>query len=791
MLRLVRWLLHILELAIALPLRAVRFLLTTVAFNPRLGRLRLIVGPLVLYLLFALTLTYVYAPIRGFAGQFWMAKALAYADERSLATAIYDSRNRFVGIFDPLLDSEADFNYTGRAIALPNYIAYPDHKSLHVAAVPEDYWSCLSYHEDRHLGGLANPFGIDLYGVLKIPVSTVTRSLRSGDISLGVGGSTLSMQLARIFFKSPPSPDESASEKLSRKFKEWWLAPVIQWQLTRGGDITPMKRWTADHFPLAQRTGGQELYGVAQTSLIVFGKPASELSTAEQYVLAAAVNRPIILLGGSEALEQLREQNWHKLTRGRAEVCANALIEDAGKRAAVIAELERLSQRPPDPHPLPWGEDLLAELSPALRDRAEANPVYRSNVLLPSVKYGVREELKSRFGFGWRSHVSAVHLSLDAAENFQFRDKEKAALAKLDARYRGRINPAYSLDFDTGAGAGKRHPDVIIAAADEQGRLVRYFESNYNAAYFGSAAARDKKTGRYDPEREARAIASVGKMIAGIAIANEGKDTAESQWLDTRAPETGLEACGHGDLRRLRTAEVCFACSLNTPLLWRTAQVPKSQLLDLTNELDITLTEPVTSAANLAKSIVVGHVAASPQVVHRMAGVVLAGLTGEGDKPLGLPVLTEKLDLLDDQAEVPPPLAPVVPNEIAKPASHAALRSFLTAPICYPHGTMRRLSDWCAEKRQDVALHFAKTGTRGTGALDPAADDTVDLWVAGGIQFETGAAYSYVVVVGTGSPSEPWARDLYAGQIAEPLLRVLLEDLEKRPPAPDAVTQAE
>ena len=34
-----------------------------------------------------------------------------------------------------------------------------------------------------------------------------------------------------------------------------------------------------------------------------------------------------------------------------------------------------------------------------------------------------------------------------------------------------------------------------------------------------------------------------------------------------------------------------------------------------------------------------------------------------------------------------------------------------------------------------------------------------------------------VVLVGTGSPSEPWATSLHAAQVAAPLLNVLLEDL--------------
>jgi penicillin-binding protein 1A len=200
MLRLVNWLARLCEFLLTCPYWAARFLFGTFIFNPRLGRLRLIVAPAMLYVLFALLLTYVYAPIRGAVGQIWMARVLSYADERSLGTAIYDVKGRFVGIFDPILDSEEDFNYTGRPIELPDYIAYPDHKSLHVGEVPEDYWQCLAYQEDRHLGGLINPFGIDLYGVLKIPVSAHLRARRAK-----LRGGRLDLQLARIFFKRDPS----------------------------------------------------------------------------------------------------------------------------------------------------------------------------------------------------------------------------------------------------------------------------------------------------------------------------------------------------------------------------------------------------------------------------------------------------------------------------------------------------------------------------------------------------------------------------------------------------------
>ncbi len=760
------------ETLAAIPVHAVRLLFSTLLFNPRLGRLRFLTAPIVLYGLFALLLVYVYAPLRGFTGQLWMGEVLRYADERSLGTAIYDARDRFVGIFDPVLDSERDFNHWGRPIELPDYIAYPDHKSLHVGAVPQAYWRCLALQEDRHLGGLVNPFGIDLFGVLRIPWSTLKRTVQARRPRLGVGGSTLSMQLARIFFKTPPSPQESALEKLSRKAKEWWLAPVIQWELTKGGDIEPLERWSANHFPHAQRTGGQALYGVEQTSLIVFGKPAQALSAAEQFVLAAAVNQPIILLEGSDELNELRDRAWRRIVGERARYCATHLLAAGPALAGAIDELDRLAQTVPAPKTAPGIAETLASLGPAAANPAGANPIRRSNTLMPSAKYGVRDELKNAHGYAWRAHAGSVRLTLDVAKNLRFRQRVSAALARMQARDRDRIDPRYSLDVESArSGEGEtapRVPDVVIAAADREGRLVRYYEANYTAAYFGSARARDPATGRYRHERESRFIASLAKIAAAAAIANDGGHEPSSGYLDTAAPKTGLEACKRGHERRLRKAEVAFACSLNHPLEWRLRRIGGPRLDETIADFGLTLADRATPPET---ALTVGHLAASPRTVHRMAGTVLAALTGETAAPPA-PSLLRSPPEGDARAAPRRPL-----GELIRPAGRPLLARLLSAPLCHKHGTLHRLTDWCAGKRDDVTLHFAKTGTRGTGTIRPQAYDTVDLWVAGGLQFANGPAYSYVVLVGTGTPSRPWARDLYAGSATEPLMRVLLGEL--------------
>ncbi|HEY8193562.1 MAG TPA: transglycosylase domain-containing protein, partial [Hyphomicrobium sp.] len=335
MLHVLRHLTTLGEFCLWMPRRVVRWLMTAIAFNPKLGPLRHVATATVLYLVFAVLLVYVAAPIRGYVGQLSMHDRLGYDAERWLATAIYDPKGNFVGTFDARLDSLRDVNYTGSAIALGDYVASPDHKSIPVREVPEQYWRCLSYQEDRYLGGLLNPFGIDLVGVLKIPLTTITRSIAARRPSLGVGGSTLPMQFARVIYKTPPSPNEGGFEKLRRKLGEWWLAPVIYRELTRGGDDMLLKQWAANHIWLAQRTGGQPLHGVEVTSQVVFGKEAKDLTTAEQFVLASAVNKPIILLEGSDRLNAVRLDRWRYITEVRARTCAEKLITDEAEQKKV------------------------------------------------------------------------------------------------------------------------------------------------------------------------------------------------------------------------------------------------------------------------------------------------------------------------------------------------------------------------------------------------------------------------------------------------------------------------
>jgi penicillin-binding protein 1A len=790
MLAALRLLLRALELVLALPLRLLRLALLVATARPNLGPFRHVVSAAVLYLLFALLLVYAVAPLRGIVGQHFLADKLRYDAERWLATAVYDAGGGFVGTFDPRLDSQRDVNYTDAAIKIGSYIANPDHKSIPVREVPEHYWRCLVHHEDRHIGGLLNPYGIDLVGVLKIPLTTIQRSIALRKPSLGLGGSTLPMQFVRVIYNTPPGPHEGAGTKLRRKFKEWWLAPVIYRELTRDGDETPLKQWAANHIWLAQRTGGTPLHGVEVTARVVFGKEAKDLTVAEQFVLASAVNKPIILLPGNERLNEVRLDRWRYIAEVRARICAEQLIADEAEQARVIFELVNLASGPPDPHVKPKLQKGLEAHAPALAQRALANPSIRANALMPAARYGVREEMKQAYGFGWREHVRGVTTTLDVVENLSFHERIKARLALIDQQHRAKIGAGFTLDpAKAQPGAGDvRMPDVIVVAANARGEIVRYFEAGETASYFGSPVARSSASGQYDAARDGRMIASTGKVLAAIGIANAGRDRTDTLYLDRSAPAGGgLETCakGGGEAGRGRRAVVAFACSLNAPLEWRAAQLGQARMGRLIDRFGFNL--PVASAAGEgtppSTAAVRGLIGGSPRKVHQMAAVVLASLTEQGHRPVRPPTLVKAYDYTSrEAAAAASDRTPesIVPNRLIADAGRPLLKALLQAPLCYSHGgaahgTLKSLGAWCAEKRNDLRLHFAKTGT--SVGIDINA--TVDTWIAGGLQFSNGAAYSYVVLVGTGNPSQSWARSLHSAQVGVPLLEVLLGDLKE------------
>ena len=198
----------------------------------------------------------------------------------------------------------------------------------------------------------------------------------------------------------------------------------------------------------------------------------------------------------------------------------------------------------------------------------------------------------------------------------------------------------------------RRMPHVIVAAANHKGEIVRYYESHETTPYYGSPHARDGETGVYRAGREARMIASVGKTLVAIGIANEHRDTIDSLYLDSDAPAAGLETCARGGGHRFgRRALVTFACSLNTPLLNRAAQLGQLRVKALIDGFGFNMppvdangegTPPSTAA-------VLGQIAGSPRRVHHMAGVVLAAMLEQHGKPVRPPSLVKLYDFTAKQ----------------------------------------------------------------------------------------------------------------------------------------------
>jgi hypothetical protein len=194
----------------------------------------------------------------------------------------------------------------------------------------------------------------------------------------------------------------------------------------------------------------------------------------------------------------------------------------------------------------------------------------------------------------------------------------------------------------------------------------------------------------------------------------------------------------------------------------------------------------------MTTAAVCGYLGGSPRTVHRLAGLLLAALSGQQSHPVSLPSLLDDVRLtpgaavLTSSAAQDAKPAPLSPSTLPiRPAGLAYLRNVLSGPLCERAGHSRRFigtlarlgspglnaQGWCAERRRDVRLHFGKTGSY------EASGGTIDLWTVGGIQFATGEAYSYVVLMGTGSGAKPWASGFGAGYVTAPLVNALLEDL--------------
>ncbi|MGH8165675.1 MAG: penicillin-binding protein 1A, partial [Woeseiaceae bacterium] len=114
--------------------------------------------------------------------------------------------------------------------------------------------------------------GVDYRGILRAAVSF----LRSGDVSQGGGGSTITQQLARDYFLT-------RDVLLTRKLREAFLAYKIEQEFTKEEIMSLF---------VNKMFFGQRAYGVAAAAQVYYGKGLQNLTIAEAATIAGVLPSP-------------------------------------------------------------------------------------------------------------------------------------------------------------------------------------------------------------------------------------------------------------------------------------------------------------------------------------------------------------------------------------------------------------------------------------------------------------------------------------------------------------------
>ena len=689
----------------------------------------------------------------------WIWPEYRYRHQRFSGTAVYDQAGRFMGLIPGQLDPLADYSL--------GKILPPDHKALAPKTIPDGWWNVLRALEDRHLGTWRSWGGID---VLALPRALLW------DIPTGnaCGASSLTMQLVRSLRHDNPDSNDPLLEKLHRKWVEVRDAPVLMHAL--GGDgMAALKQWLAMHVPLAigSRSSpmGESLYGIEVTARIVFGRPAHDLDLGQQAILAAAFWRPIVLVAENDAKgTELRDRRWAQLKERAARGLRLAYGEDDSRTREGLAHLAELS--PPQPSVL----DALMPLLPA--DPLEhfqvlANPARRSLTFALGEMRQAIAELQDTYGWNWRERVQAVELTVDATANALFKRRIERALMQLQ-RFPG-------LDLNLVATGNRPTAQVIVALAGPNRELRRFYANTEDTVYAGVQSLRDAG-GRYRPERETRAIASLGKVPVAVLLGSLGDLWGRWHYCNQRQGsihnadgDTGVTSCRQPGA--LYKAEEVFGASKNLPLVERLGHVPEARLQALANAFGLTVL-PGTGLLRIALPL--GTVTAAPRTVQRMMHGVLLGATGQ---PLTAqaPRMLGKVWVLgtDGRTTVESPISSLAPSNpvqhyLTDDHARRYVRETLSAPLKARFGgTLSDLEDWVAGKKSGVAIHLAKTGTTTVGGA------IRDKWAVGGLLWRE-RAYSYLVLVGTGDPRQPLGHNVSSNAVLAPLIRIVLEETLRR-----------
>ena len=591
---------------------------------------------------------------------------------------------------------------------------------------------------------------------------------------------------------------EKVRDTVFRKWNElFWALVLKDWLYDVGGE-QELARWSANHIGILQGGYDYGVVGVGAASRVLFGKPASDLTIAEQYLLAAAVLLPFRFIQkddgqqlkrGDKGIDRMlyglsqpgqSEESYHARRDGRAMRC-NTKLTDIKQRLKVESELLSLLETPLRPYKNNDVADAFATVDRSYADeydKAAVHPEKSATFQLAATgqlnrgpRPALRREILNQYGKDYRTVVDGIQITLDIPENIRFTHQVLTWLSDFERRgtwctgVNDRENGSYYLIQKTCDGSEPTHQvPVTMAVADDQGRIVRFFSTDNYSSYFGANSSQDED-GTYNWKLETREITSVAKVAAALLLADGGRERLDSRYSNRCVD--GLPSNINCSSKKV-SPEEAFGRSLNHAIIRRLTEngIDAGRIDKFMEALGFS--NPQSHWQTPAQTrLALGYYAGSPQAVHGLMRYAMAYVQGQPTDDLRVTTMIRKTELRKDFTGKQLELVVKHPgNNLITSGGSTFVRIVLEAPICASYGTLRKLSKWCAANHPDVRLHIAKTGTRGNR----------DWWITGGVELADGRVYTYVLRVGWGEPNKAFFRSGGAGNMAG-LVEVALESL--------------
>ena len=563
--------------------------------------------------------------------------------------------------------------------------AVPRHQALPVLEVPEAWWRIVVALEDRHLGSWRSVHGIDVGGLARAAGTLGTE-----------GGSSLAMQLVRALRHEVSDPGEPVLAKLPRKLRELRDAPVL-YHMLGGAEAAAFRDAIATHLPLVDGMAGAgiggSVYGLEQAARLLFAKPPAALSDAESAILAAALHRPILVSGPDEWRLERHARTVQRAARG----LRLAFVDEPARLEAALVELEQLALVLPEVQVPEALAAVLPQTEP-LRTRLAANASERAAWLAQGELVSATGELLEASGPRWADQVAELQFGFDLVANRLFKGEVETLLAKAEAQLDGRLLRGLTHEAADRA-------DVLLVAIDETGQVLAHYNSTARPILHGDSSRRDAD-GRYDSARETMQIASVGKVLAVLLLAqDEPLDAAYCnrylQGIRNWDGDTGVRDC------RLPGAMVpmerAFGRSLNLPVIEGLKRVSAGQAEVLVAAAGFQMPDNVAPRV----AVPLGMVAGSPA---GMLQLMLATGLGVDGRPAVAPAVTLLTEVRHRDGGLLEPdrqavdLSPWLGSDRARQWTRRAL----SAPLG-GDGTLAMLTPMLAGT--GIEGHLAKTGT--------------------------------------------------------------------------------